>query len=40
MENHKHKIKSLKTKFRVRESITCREGINTLQCPPKDSIFN
>jgi len=34
MENHKNKIKSVKTKFRVRESVTCREGISTLQPSP------
>jgi len=30
MDNHKNKIKSAKTKFRVWESITRREGISTL----------
>jgi len=40
MENHKYKINSAKTKFRVQESDTRREGISTLQCPPKGSTFN
>jgi len=40
MENHKDKIKSAKTKFKVRESITRREGISTLQRSPKGDTFN
>jgi len=40
MENHKNKIKSTKTKFWVRESVTHREGISTLQRLPKDGTFN
>jgi len=39
MENHKNKIKSAKTKFRVRESVTRREGINTLQRSPKGPLM-
>jgi len=30
MENHKNKIKSAKTKFRIQDSVTHREGISTL----------
>jgi len=40
MENHKNKIKFAKTKFRVRESVTRREGISTLQRPSKGGTFN
>jgi len=40
MENHKNKIKSAKTKFRVRESVTRRECISTLQRPPKGGNFD
>jgi len=39
-ENHKNKIKSAKTKFRVRESVTRKEGISTLQRPSKGGTFN
>jgi len=40
MENHNNKIKSAKTKFRVRESVTRRKCINTLRCPSKGGTFN
>jgi len=40
MENRKNKIKSAKTKFRVWELVTRREGINILQRPPKGGTFN
>jgi len=40
MENHKNKIKFAKTKFRVWESVTRREGITTLRCLPKGGTFN
>jgi len=40
MENHKNNIKSAKTKFRVWESVTRREGISTLQRSPKGGTFN
>jgi len=32
-ENTKNKKNSLRTKFRIRESVTCGEGISTLQRP-------
>jgi len=40
MENHKNNIKSAKTKFRVRETVTRRKGSSTLQCPAKGGTFN
>jgi len=40
MENHKNKIKSGKTKFNIRKSVTLRLRISTLQCPSKDGTFN
>jgi len=40
MENRKNKIKSAKTKFRVRESVMRRKGISTLHRPPKGGTFN
>jgi len=40
MENHKNTINYAKTKFRVRESVTHKEGISTLQRPPKGGTFN
>jgi len=40
MENHKYKLKSAKTRFRVWESVTPGEGISTLQRPSKGGTFN
>jgi len=40
MENHKKRKVHKKTKFRVWESVTHREGISTLPCPPKGGTFN
>jgi len=40
MENHKNKIKSAKTKFRVQESVTYREGISTIQRSSRGGTFN
>jgi len=40
MENHKNNIKSAKTKVRVRESVTRKEGISTLQRLPKGGTFH
>jgi len=39
MENHKNKIKSAKTKFKVWELVMRKEGISTLQHPPKGGTF-
>ena len=40
MENHKDKTSLRKTRFSIRESITRREGITTLQRPPEGGTFN
>jgi len=40
MENHENKTSLRKTRFWIRESITRREGVNTLQRPPKGGTFN
>jgi len=40
MENHKNKTSLRKTRFWIRESITCRESVSTLQRPPKGGTFN
>jgi len=40
MENHKNKTGLRKTRFWIRESVTRREGINTLPRPPEGGTFN
>jgi len=40
MENHINKIKFVKTGFKVRESVTRKEGINILQHPSKVDNLN
>jgi len=40
MENHQNKTSLRKTKFWIRESVTRREGVSTLQRPPKGGTFN
>jgi len=40
MENHKDKTSLRKTRFWIRESITRRKGITTLQRPPEGGTFN
>jgi len=40
MENHKDKTSLRKTRFWIRESITRREGITTLQRLPEGGTFN
>jgi len=40
MENHKDKTSLRKTRFWIWESVTRREGVSTLQRPPKGGTFN
>jgi len=40
MENRKDKTSLRKTRFQIRESVTRREGVSTLQRPPEGGTFN
>jgi len=40
MENHKDKTSLRKSKFWIRESVTHREGVITLECPPEGGSYN
>jgi len=40
MENHKNKASLQKTRFWIRESVTRREGVNTLPRPSEGGTFN
>jgi len=40
MENHKDKTSMRKTRFWIRESVTRRESVSTLQHPLEGGTFN
>jgi len=40
MENHKNKTSLRKTRFWIRESVTRRKGVSTLQRPTKGGTIN
>jgi len=40
MENHEDKTSLQKTRFWIRELVTRREGVSTLQRPPEGGTFN